>query len=218
MQLSHSGLVKVKLVVWLLCLAPLTRLVVGAFTNNLGTNPIELITRSTGTWTLVFLCCGLAVTPLRVLSGWTWLAKLRRLLGLFAFFYAVLHLTTWVWFDQWFDLGDMVKDIYKRPFITVGFLAVVLLVPLALTSNLAMMKRLGRHWTRLHKLVYLIAPLGVLHYFWLVKLDVTQPLIYAAVVAALLGWRVWRARKARHAAKLQAAQHAKQQVPHFRSL
>lgn len=206
MQLSRSGLVKVKIVVWLLCLAPLCRLVIGAFTQNLGTNPIELITRSTGTWTLVFLCSSLAVTPLRVISGWTWLANLRRLLGLFAFFYAILHLSTWVWFDQWFDLSDMVKDIYKRPFITVGFLAVVLLLPLALTSNRVMMKRLGRNWSRLHKLVYVIAPLGVLHYFWLVKLDVTEPLIYAGVVAALLSWRVWRAQKNKRMGQEQAAQ------------
>jgi methionine sulfoxide reductase heme-binding subunit len=218
MQLSHSGLIKVKLVVWMLCLAPLFRLVVGAWMHQLGTNPIELITRSTGTWTLVFLCCSLAVTPLRVMSGWTWLAHLRRLLGLFAFFYALLHMATWVWFDQWFDLTDMVKDIYKRPFITVGFLAVVLLLPLALTSSRAMMKRLGRNWARLHKLVYVIAPLGVLHYLWLVKLDITEPLLYGFVVAALLGWRFWRMQSSKNLAKQQRQQSEKQSSVSLRSL
>jgi methionine sulfoxide reductase heme-binding subunit len=196
-RLDVTGITKVKVLLWLLCLLPLARLVIGAFTNQLGTNPIELITRSTGTWTLVFLCCTLAVTPLRVISQAHWLAQLRRPLGLFAFFYAVLHMTTWVWFDQWFDLSDMIKDVIKRPFITVGMLAVILLTPLALTSTKAMMKRLGRNWMRLHQLVYVVACLGVLHYYWLVKRDVTQPVIYGAIVAGLLGWRIWRHRRSR---------------------
>ncbi len=191
-KLETSQVTKVKVLLWLLCLAPLARLVVGAFTNHLGTNPIETITRSTGTWTLVFLCCTLAMTPLRVISQAHWLAQLRRPIGLFAFFYAMLHMSTWVWFDQWFDVSDMIKDVIKRPFITVGALAVLLLLPLALTSTKGMMKRLGRNWSRLHQLVYVVACLGVLHYYWLVKRDVTQPIIYGLIVAALLGWRIWR--------------------------
>ncbi len=187
---QHTRLVKVA--IWVLCLLPALRLVVGAFTNQLGSNPVEFVTRSTGTWTLVLLCVTLSVSPLRIVFNVPALLKLRRLLGLFAFFYSMLHLTTWVWFDQWFDLSDMWNDVVKRPFITVGFSAVVLLIPLAVTSNKASMKWLGRKWGTLHKLVYVIAALGVLHYYWLVKKDITQPVIYGCVVACLLAWRVWR--------------------------
>jgi methionine sulfoxide reductase heme-binding subunit len=190
-QLSASGLWRVKALVWLLCMLPLLRLLWGAYQQKLGANPIEFITRSTGTWTLVFLCITLAVTPLRQLTGLNWLQKLRRLLGLWAFAYAFMHASTWTWFDQWFDLGDMWRDVLKRPFITIGMAAFLCLVPLALTSTQGMMKRLGRRWATLHKLIYLIAILGVVHYYWLVKRDVTQPLIYGAVVACLLGYRLW---------------------------
>ena len=183
---------RIKVCVWILCLIPFVRLLAGAITGQLGTNPIELITRSTGTWTLVFLCCTLAVSPVRQITGWVWLAKLRRLLGLFTYFYVCLHLTTWIWFDQWFDLSDMIRDVIKRPFITVGMAAFLLLTPLALTSNKVAMKRLGRSWAVLHRLVYVIAVLAVVHYWWMVKKDLTQPIIYAVVVAGLLGWRVWR--------------------------
>jgi sulfoxide reductase heme-binding subunit YedZ len=197
----------IKACLFAIALLPLARLVaavvgdargaawaVGALT--LGTNPIELLTRSTGTWTLVFLCAGLALTPLRRLTGAHWLLRLRRMVGLFAFFYAALHLTTYVWFDQWFDPQEIVKDVIKRPFITVGMAAFLLLLPLALTSTDGMMRRLGRRWGKLHQLVYPIAILGVVHYWWLVKRDVTQPLAYAAVVALLLGFRAaWRARE-----------------------
>ena len=183
---------RIKVCVWIVCLIPFVRLLAGAITGQLGTNPIELITRSTGTWTLVFLCCTLAVSPVRQITGWVWLAKLRRLLGLFTYFYVCLHLTTWIWFDQWFDLSDMIRDVIKRPFITVGMAAFLLLTPLALTSNKVAMKRLGRRWAVLHRLVYLIAVLAVVHYWWMVKKDLTQPIIYAVVVAGLLGWRVWR--------------------------
>jgi methionine sulfoxide reductase heme-binding subunit len=196
-KLDSSAITKVKVLLWVLFLLPLARLVFGAFTNQLGTNPIELITRSTGTWTLVFLCCTLAVTPLRVMTGAHWLAQLRRPIGLFAFFYALLHMSTWIWFDHWFDLSAMINDVIKRPFITVGMLSVVLLTPLALTSTKVMMKKLGRQWSRLHQLVYVIACLGVLHYYWLVKRDITQPVIYGVIVAALLGWRVWRNRRSK---------------------
>ncbi len=191
----EQQLVSIKALIWALCLLPAGRLLVGAFTDQLGANPIEFITRSTGTWTLVLLCITLSVSPLKQLLNWPWLLRLRRLVGLFAFFYASLHCLTWVWFDQWFDLSDMWRDIVKRPFITVGFTAFVLLIPLAMSSNKASMKRLGRRWSQLHSLVYLISVLGVLHYYWLVKKDITQPVIYAGVVSLLLAWRVprlWR--------------------------
>ncbi|MEQ1838429.1 MAG: protein-methionine-sulfoxide reductase heme-binding subunit MsrQ, partial [Candidatus Nitrotoga sp.] len=161
----------------------------------LGTNPIEFITHSTGTWTLNFLLITLCITPLRQLSGWSWLIKLRRMVGLYAFFYACLHFITYIWLDQFFDVAAIIKDVIKRPFITVGFAAFILLIPLALTSTDAMLKKLGgKRWQSLHRLIYLIAILGVLHFWWLVKKDITEPLIYAVILASLLGYRVmkWR--------------------------
>ena len=176
---------------FVLALLPLARLVWLGFTDGLGANPIEFITHSTGTWTLVGLLATLSVTPLRKLSGWNWLLRLRRMLGLFAFFYASLHFITYIWLDQFFDLNAVLRDVIKRPFITVGFLAFVLLIPLAVTSSNAMVKRLGgKNWQRLHRLVYVIAILGVTHYWWLVKKDITQPLIYALILAALLAFRL----------------------------
>ncbi|QLI82619.1 sulfoxide reductase heme-binding subunit YedZ [Chitinibacter fontanus] len=155
-------------------------------------NPIEFITRSSGTWTLVFLMLTLSITPLRQLSGWAgWLAY-RRMLGLYAFFYACLHLLTYLWLDQFFDWAAIVADILKRPFITLGVLAFTLLIPLALTSTQGMMRRLKRRWGQLHRAIYLIALLGVVHYWWLVKKDLTQPIIYACVLSVLLGWRVYK--------------------------
>jgi sulfoxide reductase heme-binding subunit YedZ len=169
-----------------------------AATDNLGANPIEFITRSTGTWTLVGLMLTLTITPLRKMTGWGSLLRIRRMLGLFSFFYATLHFITYIWLDQFFDLGAIIHDVYKRPFITVGFSAFILLIPLALTSSNVMIRRLGaKRWQQLHKLVYLIAILGVLHYVWLVKKDLTQPLIYAGVLTLLLGWRLWHARQAK---------------------
>jgi sulfoxide reductase heme-binding subunit YedZ len=180
-----------KAVLFIAALAPLLRLIWLGFTNSLGANPIEFITHSTGTWTLVGLLTTLSITPLRKFSGWNWLIRLRRMLGLFAFFYACLHFVTYVWLDQFFDLNTIVKDVIKRPFITVGFLAFVLLIPLAVTSTNSMMKRLGgKNWQRLHRLIYAIAALGILHYWWLVKKDISQPLIYALVLALLLGIRI----------------------------
>ncbi len=175
-----------KPLLFLVCLLPLERLIYLAMNDGLGANPIEFITRSTGTWTLAGLLLTLAVTPLRRLTGRNELIRLRRMLGLFAFFYASLHFTTYLWLDQFFDLAGIVKDIYKRPFITVGFTAFVLLIPLAATSTQGMMRRLGRRWQQLHRLVYLIACLGVLHYLWLVKKDMTQPLIYGLILVMLL--------------------------------
>ena len=174
----------------LVCLLPLLRLVVLAMAGQLGANPIEFITHSTGTWTLVGLLVTLAVTPLRHLTGQAVLVRYRRMLGLFAFGYACLHFLTYLWLDQFFELAAIARDVVKRPFITVGFAAFVLLVPLAATSSRAMMRRLGRNWQRLHRLVYVIAALGVVHYLWLVKKDVTQPLVYGSVLVLLLAMRL----------------------------
>ena len=183
-----------------LCLVPFGRLVYGGFENSLGSNPIETITRSTGWWTLFFLMATLAVTPLRRMTDAAWLLRLRRMLGLFAFFYVCAHFLTFVWFDHWFDVMEIVKDVIKRPFITVGFCAFLLLLPLALTSTNAMVRRLGRNWQRLHYTVYAIASLGVLHYWWLVKRDLTEPAIFALVLASLLGIRaLWFVRRMRAA-------------------
>ena len=179
-----------KALAFVLCLGPLARLVAGGFLDRLGANPVELITRSTGTWTLTFVMITLAVTPLRRLSGWHWLARLRRMFGLYAFFYASLHFTTYIWLDQFFDFAAIAKDVVKRPFITVGFSAFVMLIPLAATSTDAMVRRLGgKNWTALHRLVYVLAICGVVHYWWLVKRDITQPALYALVLAVLLGFR-----------------------------
>ncbi len=177
--------------IFLLCLAPLGALGYKAYSGNLGANPIELITHSTGTWTLVFLCVTLAMTPIRKVLHLNWVIRFRRMFGLFAFFYGCLHFTTYIWLDQFFDIHSMIKDVYKRPFITVGFTAFVLLWPLALTSTKGMIRRLGgKRWQLLHRLIYVSAILGVIHYYWLVKIDETVPYRFAAVVAVLLGYRV----------------------------
>ncbi|KAB0637968.1 sulfoxide reductase heme-binding subunit YedZ [Burkholderia stagnalis] len=179
-------------------LYPLARVVLFGLTDRLGANPIEFVTRSTGLWTLVMLCVTLGVTPLRRMTGVAALLRLRRMLGLFAFFYATLHFTTYLWFDKWFDLAAILKDVGKRPFITIGFAAFVLLIPLAATSPRAMVRRLGRHWATLHRTIYAVALFGVLHFWWMKagKHDLAQPKLYAAIVAALLGWRLaawgWR--------------------------
>ena len=173
-------------------LAPLAWLALGAWRGWLGANPIETITRSTGVWTLRFMVITLAVTPLRWATGWNELIRFRRMVGLFAFFYGTLHLFTYLWLDQFFDWGAMAKDVVKRPFITAGFSAYVLLVPLALTSTAGMIRRLGgRAWRRLHRLAYVAAALGVVHYWWLVKLDTRPPRNYGIVLAVLLSVRLW---------------------------
>jgi sulfoxide reductase heme-binding subunit YedZ len=177
--------------VWLACLTPLALLVARFALDRLGTNPIEFITHTLGDWTLRILLASLAVTPLRILTGWAWPIALRRLLGLFAFAYAVLHFLVWVVLDFYFDWAQKAADIVKRPYITVGMTALVLLTPLAITSTAGMVKRLGaRTWRRLHRLVYVAAACGVLHYIWLVKVGRQTPLIYAAVLALLLAIRV----------------------------
>ena len=182
-----------KPVVFLLCLLPFVWLFYGAATNNLGANPAEYLIRSTGDWTLRFLCIVLAVTPLRVLTSTPQLARLRRMLGLFVYFYVVLHLLSYSWFDMGFDVPDIAKDIAKRPFILVGFSAFVLLTPLAATSFNRAIKALGgKRWQLLHRLVYPIAGLGLLHFFWMRagKNNFGEVAVYAAIVVVLLGWRV----------------------------
>jgi sulfoxide reductase heme-binding subunit YedZ len=207
----HQATIKrIKIAVFVLALLPLARLLVGAPLDWLGVNPIELITRSTGTWTLVFLLITLGVTPLRRWTGWNWLLRLRRMLGLFAFFYGCLHLLTYLWLDQFFDFAAILKDIMKRPFITIGFTAFVLMVPLAITSHNAMARKLGgKRWLALHRLVYAVAICGVIHYWWLVKRDITQPAIYGAILAALLGVRLWWSARE----KAQAASHTRSPKP-----
>ena len=182
----------IRSVLFIVCLLPLLRLVLGGFMEQLGTNPAELIIRSLGTWTLVLLCITLSVTPLRRLFGWNILLRYRRTFGLFTFFYVSLHFLSYAWLDQGLELDIIIQDVIKRPFITIGFLAWLLLLPLAITSNNSMIRRLGSlRWRKLHSLVYGIIILGVIHYIWLVKSDLTQPLIYASVAAVLLGLRIW---------------------------
>ena len=177
-----------KVILFFLGLLPLAAL----FWLDLGANPVETVTHHTGTWGLRFLLLTLAVTPLRRLSGWNWLLRYRRMLGLFAFFYALLHFATYLVFDQFCDPAAIARDVLKRPYITVGFLAFVLLIPLAVTSTNKMIRRLGaRRWQRLHRLVYAIGLLVIVHYFWLVKADLSRPLLYATVLALLLGYRLW---------------------------
>jgi sulfoxide reductase heme-binding subunit YedZ len=181
----------IKAAVCLLALTPLARLVFLAATHHLGANPIEFITRSTGTWTLVLLLCTLAITPLRRLSGLNWLIRLRRMLGLITFAYALLHTLTWVWLDQWFDPASMLRDVMQRPFVTAGFVALLLMLPLALTSTDAMMRRLGRRWGKLHRAVYLVLLASLLHYWWHKqgKNDLLEPALYALVGGLLLAAR-----------------------------
>ena len=176
---------------FLTCLLPLALLVWDGFHDALGANPIETITHRTGDWTLRFLLITLTMTPLRRLMGWNGALRLRRMLGLFAFFYACLHFLTYLVLDQFFDWDAIIRDIAKRPYITIGFSAFVLLIPLAATSTKAMMRRLGRRWGQLHRLTYLVAIFAVIHYLWLVKADYLPPALYASVLAILLGLRVW---------------------------
>jgi sulfoxide reductase heme-binding subunit YedZ len=188
-----------KAAIFVLGLVPVAKMAYLTITGQL-VEPLEHITRGTGDWVLYFLCMTLAVTPLRRLTGWSWLARLRREIGLFAFFYACLHFMTFLWFDHFFDVTEMWKDVLKRPFITVGFIAFLLLVPLAVTSTNGMIKRLGgKRWQWLHRLVYVIAPLGILHFWWMkaAKHNFQQPIIFGTIVALLLGLRLyWKLTKA----------------------
>jgi sulfoxide reductase heme-binding subunit YedZ len=180
-----------KIAVFLAALIPLERLAWKALHDGLGANPIEVITHSTGDWTLILVLATLSITPLRRLSRQYWLIGIRRMVGLFAFFYGALHLTTYLWFDKDFDFHEILKDIAKRPFITVGFLAFTLMIPLALTSNVWSIRRLGgKRWQRLHRLIYLTGILGVIHYIWLVKADLRDPASYGVVLGLLLLYRL----------------------------
>jgi len=179
-----------------LALVPLGNLAVAGFTDGLGANPIEKITRSTGYWTLTLLMITLAITPLRRLAGWQWPVRLRRMLGLFAFFYGCLHFSMYLVVDQFFDWEGIAKDIIKRPYITVGFPSFVLMLPLAITSSDGMIRRLGgKRWRQLHRLAYICAIGGVVHYWWLVKKDLTNPITFAALLSVLLGLRLFYAAK-----------------------
>jgi methionine sulfoxide reductase heme-binding subunit len=180
----------IKVGMFITCLIPLGVLGWDAYTQDLGANPIEKITHTTGDWTLSLLLVTLSVTPLRKLLGIPALIKFRRMLGLFAFFYACLHFTTYIWLDKFFNLHEMLADVAKRKFITLGFTAFVLLIPLAATSTTGWIRRLGgKRWQALHRLIYVSAIAGVIHYLWLVKADIRKPLEYGAVLAVLLGYR-----------------------------
>src|SRR6202142_1602805 len=180
-----------KPVVFLACLVPLALLGWKAYSGALGANPIEVITHATGDWTIRFLLITLSITPIRKLTGRLWLIRYRRMLGLFAFFYGTLHFLTYIWLDKFFDLHEMLHDVAKRSFITVGFTGFVLLIPLALTSTKGWIRRLGgKRWQALHRLIYFSAIAGVIHYWWLVKADIRKPLIYGAILAVLLLYRI----------------------------
>jgi len=192
-----------KVFLFLLCLVPLGKLALEAFAVaglSLGANPIEELLHRLGKWGLKFLLITLAVTPAQRLTGWNWLLRFRRMLGLFAFFYVLLHFLVYAGLDQRFAPGPILEDIGERPYITIGFTGLLLLLPLAVTSTNAMMRRLGRRWKQLHRLIYVIAVLGVWHFYWQVKLDTLEPTIYAAILTALLGYRAWRARGRRRSA------------------
>lgn len=193
--LSHRA---VKPTLFLLALGPFAWLLYGALTDGLGANPAEALTRGTGDWTLRFLCLTLAVTPLRQATGWTAPARWRRMLGLYSFFYGVLHFLCYAWLDMGFDPAAVLHDIPKRPFVLVGTLALLLMLPLAATSFNRAIRALGAtRWRRLHQAVYAIAPLALLHFFWMrsAKNNFGEVSIYALIIALLLGWRVWKARQ-----------------------
>jgi sulfoxide reductase heme-binding subunit YedZ len=183
-----------KPIVFLVCLVPAILVVGDAFgiTGGLGANPIEAILDRFGNWALRFIMITLAITPLRRMTGWNWLSRFRRMLGLFTFFYALMHFLTWLVLDRELRLVDISEDLIERPFITLGFTAVIWLSALALTSFTAIRRRMGRNWQTLHYSVYVIAALGVWHYWWQVKKDITEPLIYAAILTVLLGARIIR--------------------------
>jgi sulfoxide reductase heme-binding subunit YedZ len=193
-----------KVAVFLAALLPLGLLVWKGFHDGLGANPIEVITHSTGDWTMRFLLITLAITPLRRITGWQGWIRFRRMLGLFAFFYGCLHLTTWVWLDKFFNLHDMADDLMKRRFIFMGMTGLLLMLPLAITSTRGWIRRLGKRWQTLHRLIYFSAIAGVIHYAWLVKADETKPIQYAVILAVLLGIRVviWQRKRSAQLAAL----------------
>lgn len=189
--MKKQQIIFVKVAIWIFALLPLARLIWFGVNDNLGANPVEFVEHSTGTWALVFLLITLSMTPARLITGLIWPIQLRRLLGLWMFFYACLHITTYVWLDFAFMWDEIVKDVAKHPRILVGFAAFVLAIPLAATSNSWMIKKLKTNWKKLHKLVYLIAILAVVHFWMLVKKDITEPFYYAAVLVLLLAIRLY---------------------------
>jgi methionine sulfoxide reductase heme-binding subunit len=181
-----------KPLVFLLCLVPMALLIWNAFNGGLSPNPISDITNTTGDWTLRFLMITLAISPLRRITGWTGLTRFRRMLGLFCFFHGCLHFTTYLWLDHYFNFPIIVEDVLMRPYITLGFTGFVLMIPLALTSTRKWIGRLGgKRWQKLHRLIYVTATCGVIHYLWLVKLDIRRPLAYGALLALLMAFRGW---------------------------
>ncbi|HEY7402923.1 MAG TPA: protein-methionine-sulfoxide reductase heme-binding subunit MsrQ [Candidatus Angelobacter sp.] len=190
-QLPEKYVRLLKLPAFVVCLGPAFVLTWKGFQGLLGANPIDVITRTTGRWTLTFLLITLSVTPLRRITGMAWLIRFRRMLGLFAFFYGSLHLVTYVWLDKFFDVHEMLHDIARRRFITAGMTAWALMLPLALTSTKGAIRRLGgKRWQKLHRLIYFSAAAGVVHFIWLVKADLRRPLTYGAVLALLLAFRI----------------------------
>jgi methionine sulfoxide reductase heme-binding subunit len=180
----------IKVAIFLACLIPLGQLLYNAWADDLTANPIEFITHFTGDWSLIFLLATLSVTPLRKILGWNAIIKFRRMLGLFAFFYALLHFSTYMVLDHFFDFQAIAKDIIKRPYVTAGFTGFVLMIPLAMTSTAAMIRRLGKRWQQLHRLASLAAIAGVVHFYWQVKADIRRPLQYGTVLLLLLGFRL----------------------------
>ena len=204
-----------KPIIFIACLLPFLWLIAGAFGLahvSLGADPVKKIQDTCGEWGLRFLMITLAITPLRDWFGATWLISLRRMLGLYAFFYVVLHFLTWFVLNQAMDWNSMLTDIAKRPYITIGFTALLLLIPLAVTSTNGMMRRLGKRWKKLHRLIYPISILAVWHFYWQVKADVREPLIYVAIVTLLLGWRVWKSRGRELRAGADATQRAQRET------
>lgn len=195
---------RLKPFIFLLCLVPFAQLAYAAYSGDLGVNPIDFITRFTGSWALIFLIGTLAVTPARRLTGWNDLIKLRRMLGLFAFAYASAHFATFLVLDHFFDWQAIGKDIVKRPYVTAGFTAFATMLPLALTSTAGMIRRLGKRWHKLHRLIYVAALAGVIHFYWLVKADIRRPAQYGFVLALLLVYRIfvtWRSGVAKSSSK-----------------
>lgn len=194
-QVSSITITTIKVALFIACLIPAAGLISGTLTGTLGADPVEAMTHTTGLWALRLLLATLAISTVRKLTGLSWLLRLRRTIALFAFFYAGLHTAIYLVFDQFFDWRDIAKDIVHRPWLTAGFFSFVAMIPLAITSTNGMMRRLGRHWQRLHRLIYPVAAGAVLHYFWLVKRDVSAPTLYLVILALLLVARLCERRK-----------------------
>mgnify|MGYP000562465435 FL=1 len=194
MKIQKNKLHIIKSIFFVLLLTPLIRLIILGINDALGANPIETVERSTGYWALFFLLISLSITPLRLTVKISWPIHIRRMIGLYSFFYGCLHAATYFWLDHWFDWQEILNDIFKHPYVLVGFLSLLLLIPLAITSTNKMMKAMGRWWKRLHCLVYFIAVLSILHFLWLVKKDITEPALFAIIFALLISIRIFHKR------------------------